>query len=418
MSEAVQPERRGPRKLVWVALAIVVLIAALLAASYFALKPANFTPLLLERIGKATGLVITAKGQSEINWRGTPHIVLREVDARSPGARTPVLTAERIKIALPWVTLKSRGQTLVIDRVELDAPVLDLQAFRIWQDTRPKSESRIPDFKHGLSVTRGQVLGRGWQVEGLEVHVPSFSMQAPVQGTLAGQFSNNTLRMRFDLGVGLTRPASGAGVGVNGDASLFSGDWALATRPRLRGVLSLDKGDVRMRDGLLGAFVEYRTGTSIVPMTLGLQGDWLLSSEGLQLLPAYVALRGKDTMPNLDARGHVRFGSNLDVALAGHMAQWPAMWPELPSPLNRYKGPMDFALNYLGDTRFYTPLDLRLTRPDVQFDGKFRPKDVVAWTHADNRGTPIPPIKGTMKAARIDIGDMPLEGVEIDIEDP
>ena len=163
MNAPAQAERRKLGKLKWFALVFIVLIAAVLFVSYLALKPANFTPLLLERIGQATGLDIQAKGQTEINWRGTPYIVLREVSARSPGQKTAVLTADRIKIALPWVTLRSRGQVLVLDRVELDAPVLDLQAFRAWQDTRPKTKSEIPDFKRGVSVTRGTVIGRSLQ---------------------------------------------------------------------------------------------------------------------------------------------------------------------------------------------------------------------------------------------------------------
>lgn len=416
MSAEVKPVRRKSGKLVWVALAFAALIGAVLLVTYYALKPANFTPILLDKIGQATGLEITAKGQSEINWRGTPFIVLRGVDARSPGATTPVLTADRIKIALPWITLKSRGRDLVIDRVELDAPVLDLKAFRTWQDSRPKKQSRIPDFKHGISVTRGQVLGQGWRVELLDVRVPYFSMQSPVQGTVAGQFSNDALRMRFDLGVALTRPASGAGMGVNGSASLFSGDWALATRPRLRGVLALEKGDVRMHNGTLGALAEYRTGTDILPMALGLHGDWLLNSEGVHLEPAHLALRGENKIPNLDAHGRVKFGGGIDLSMAGQLRQWPATWPDLPSPLNRHTGPFDFALDYHGDTRLETPLDLRVSRPDVFFEGRFKTREVLAWTRGAERGTPVPPIQGRLKAARLDIGDVQLEGVEIEVE--
>lgn len=416
MNAPAQAERRKLGKLKWFALVFIVLIAAVLFVSYMALNPANFTPLLLERIGQATGLDIQAKGQTEINWRGTPYIVLREVSARSPGQKTAVLTADRIKIALPWVTLRSRGQVLVLDRVELDAPVLDLQAFRAWQDTRPKTKSEIPDFKRGVSVTRGTVIGRGWRVESLDIQVPAFSMQAPVQGTLAGLFTNDALRMRFDLGAALSRPASGAGVGINGSASLLTSGWALATRPRLKGILSLGKGDVRMRNGTLGAFVEYRTGTDVLPMSLGLHGDWLLNSEGLQLSPAQVALRGNGRVPQLDANGKVHVGREMDLALSGQIAQWPSAWPALPSPLNRYTGPMAFTLAYEGDTRLTEPLALALDRPDAKFDGRFRAQDVVAWTHVSDRGTPIPPLQGRLKAKRLDIGDIRLEGVEINIE--
>ena len=402
----------------WIALFVVAaLIAVLLAGVYFALKPNNFTPLLLERIGRATGLEITAKGRTEINWRGTPYIVLRDVEAHAVGERTALLTAARIKIAMPWVTLKSRGQTLVVDRVELDAPVLDLAAFRRWQDARPKTTSQIPEFKHGISVKRGQVVGQGWRVEAFDLDVPYFSMQKPVQGHLSGQFSNDSVRMQFDLGAALTRPASGAGFALNGSASIFSGDWALATRPRLQGVLALDKGDVRLHQGTLGAYAEYRTGTHILPMALGLHGDWQLNSTGLQLVPAQVALRGKDKIPTLDATGHVRFGHEIDVALEGTLAQWPASWPALPSPLNQHTGGRAFALNYQGDAGLSAPFELQLRQPGLEFAGKFEAREVLAWTQASDQGTPIPPIQGRLKASRLDVGDIRLEGVEIDVDD-
>lgn len=417
MNVSAPETRRRFKTIGWIALFVVIALLVLLTVGvFFALRPSNFTPLLLERIGRATGLEITAKGQSEINWRGTPYIVLREVDAHQPGQSTAILTADRIKIAMPWMTLKSRGQSLVVDRVELEGPVLNLAAFRQWQDARPKSESRMPEFKRGVSVKRGQVIGQGWQVESFNLDIPYFSMQAPVQGHLSGQFSNDAMRMQFDLGAALTRPESGAGFGLNGNASLFSGKWALATQPRLKGVLAIEHGDVRLHQGTLGAYAEYRTGTHIVPLTLGLHGDWQLSSKGLQLAPAQVALRGKDIVPNLDATGHVQFGRDVDVALAGKLAQWPSAWPALPSPLNRYTGERTFALKYQGDARFQSPFELQLRQPDLEFNGKLRAQEVLQWTQTSDQGTPIPPIQGRVKAAKLDVGDIQLEGVVIDVE--
>ena len=77
---------------------------------------------------------------------------------------------------------------------------------------------------------------------------------------------------------------------------------------------------------------------------------------------------------------------------------------------------MAFTLAYQGDARLTEPLALTLNRPDARFDGRFRAQDVVAWTHASERGTPIPPLEGRLKAQRLDIGDIRLEGVEINID--
>ena len=92
-------------------------------------QPRNLAPTVLGLAGNALGLEITAEGAADYRLRGTPQLVVRGLSAREPGAAQPLLTAERVLIALPWSTLRARGSDLTATRLELDAPVLDLAAF-------------------------------------------------------------------------------------------------------------------------------------------------------------------------------------------------------------------------------------------------------------------------------------------------
>ncbi|MFX5957115.1 hypothetical protein ABTF01_22215, partial [Acinetobacter baumannii] len=76
----------------------------------------------------------------EYTWRGAPSITLREVIARRPGESVPLLRARRVHVALPWRPLRTRGAPLVVTRIELDAPEIDLAALQRWLAARPPTE--------------------------------------------------------------------------------------------------------------------------------------------------------------------------------------------------------------------------------------------------------------------------------------
>ena len=112
------PRRRWART----AGAIAVLLLLLALALRVALQPEHVTGLVLGQLGKALGLEITANGPGEYRLVGSPVLVVRDVVAREPGAKTPILRAERVLLSLPWSTIRTRGAELTITRVELDAP--------------------------------------------------------------------------------------------------------------------------------------------------------------------------------------------------------------------------------------------------------------------------------------------------------
>src|SRR5690606_41798672 len=113
-------------------------------------RPSQVAGLIFDRVGAALGLEISSSGASEYNLRGTRGLVVRELFVRQPGAETPLLTAGRVYLSVPWATLRAVGSgngaaDLTVRRVELDAPRLDLAAMQRWKDTRPPGgEVRIP----------------------------------------------------------------------------------------------------------------------------------------------------------------------------------------------------------------------------------------------------------------------------------
>jgi len=397
---------------------LLALLGGLVWLAWTALQPANLMPRLLAQLGRSTGLVITARGEVGYSVRGVPEVVLHDVDARMPGATIAVLTADRVHVAVPWSTLRSRGTDLVIDRVELDHPRIDLAEFTRWRASRPPSKQPLPRIPHGIALTEATLVGSGWNVMHLDATFPSFAEGAPVQGHLRGTFSNAGIALPFDVDAAMTRPDTHAGVAVIGTLAPTTRTWSIPARIRMRGAMAIDGGRVTLRPGTLGASMTYVAGTTRIPLVVGIRGNWSASGDGLAIDPASVALRAQDAIPSFDAHGRVAMGDRLELQLEGVLPRWLDVWPKLPAPLDRSHSALPFALDYSGTPAFDDPMHLRLTRDATRFDGRFRVRDVSAWTQANARGTPIPPIDGTLTTPTLVVGSATLEGVEIHTDDP
>src|SRR3546814_9335467 len=83
---------RKPAKLLLTAAAALLLLAL---ALHLLLQPQRVTGFVLNALGDALGLEITATGSSEYRLRGTPVLVVHDMVAREPGAATPLLRARR-----------------------------------------------------------------------------------------------------------------------------------------------------------------------------------------------------------------------------------------------------------------------------------------------------------------------------------
>jgi hypothetical protein len=406
---------RKPAKLLLATAAALLLLAV---ALHLLLQPQRVTGFVLNALGDALDLEITATGSSEYHLRGTPVLVVRDVVAREPGAATPLLRARRVYVSLPWSTVRSRGAQLDITRIELDAPALDLPALQHWLAARPPGESRMPTLSDGLQVVDGRIDGNGWRVDGLALSLPSFHPDQRVRGRAGGRVTSGGLAVNFDLAVAMTQPANDAGIAIVGPLTASSGGWRLPARLHLSAPLHLGEDGIRSRRLRARVAGRYESGDTQLPFAFAITSPLLLRGGTLALAPAGIALRGDNMVPDLDAGGALAYGKRLLLDLDGRLADWPDAWPALPPPIGASNAPLPFALEYLGSANLSDATSLQLRRDGTRFDARFRLPDVTTWVSSTADGSPLPPLSGHLSTPRLEISGAQLEGVEVTIEDP
>ena len=398
------------------------------------IQPEQLAPFVLARTGDALGLEITANGPADVHLRGTPQLVVRGVIARQPGASRPVFVADRILLALPWSTLRSRGRDLAITRVEVDRPIIRLDALLTWLDTRPPSQEpvRIPRLTGGLGISDGTMDGGSWRVEGLMLMLPTLAPDAVVHAYVRGTYTDapaatpnaaDALRAPFNLRVQLDRPAADTPVRIQGSLTPQSGTWQLPAALALSGPLHLGADGLRITPVKAGVRAEYRDGETRVPFTLGLHGPLRVADGALTLATMHAVLGGGGLVPTLQGSGSLalQFGASTPprdpfaLTLVGRIATWPEAWPALPPPISASTSPLPFALGYRGPADASGETRLAMQRDATTFDARLRLPEVLAWTDRTD-GTPLPPLQGSLSTPRMDVSGATLEGVEISIE--
>jgi hypothetical protein len=421
---AATPPARRRRWLRWLLIACAVVFVVTLIAVRVLLQPERATQLILSSLGNALGLEITARGRPELQLRGTPTLVVRDVTATQRGARTPLLRAERILLSLPWSTIRNRGRDLDLVRIELDAPVLDQPALQRRLATRPPSEeTKLPVLRKGLAIVRGRIDNAGWRIDGIGLSLRELHPDKPLNATLHGRYvaaaaTAPETRIPFDLALAMTRPRNGAGTAVVGSIALERGDWQLPASIKLSGPLRLGRDSLHVVPARLAMSATYVAGDTRLPFVLGVYGPLRFDEATWTLAPVDVALRGDGVVPAFDARGAFALGRALALRLDGRLPQWPQAWPALPPPIGASQSPLPFVLDYAGAADFSGITRLRLQRDAASFDGRMHLPDVLAWIDADTTGTPLPPLSGTANAPRLEISGAQLEGVEIVIDEP
>ncbi|MGS1078420.1 hypothetical protein [Pseudoxanthomonas beigongshangi] len=403
------------RRLALLSLAVLLLAGAGLL--HWLLQPQRLTPALLGVAGDALGLEITASGVGEYRLRGTPQLIVRGLVAREPGATTPLLTAERVFISVPWSTLRARGRDLTAVRLELDAPVFNLAAFQHWLAGRPPGETRIPTLSDGIRVDAGRVQGDGWSLEGINLRIPHLAPDRPLRGQLQARYQSLELRAPMDLAFHLGRLGKDGGLGLAGEVTPAGKDWRLPLRLRLSAYLR--QAESRLDRMILGAHADYLAGAVRQSFALGAAGP-VEFADGLRLRAGAIALRGRDAMPSLDATGDLGLDDGLLLDWRGQLANWPTAWPSLPPPLGRSTSALPFALAYRGTADLADIAHLRLQRDTTRFDARFRLFEVMDWLDAlqAGSGSPLPPLSGRLTAPRLEVSGATLEGVDLRLDDP
>lgn len=417
--ESVPATRRPPRT---IAIAAVVLILLVALFAWLAQAP-RAVGFLLDRVGTSLGLEISASGTAEYRLRGTPQIVVRDLVAREPGAKTPILRAKRALLSLPWSTIRARGNDLTVSRVEFDAPVFDLPAFQHWRATRPPSETRIPTLTNGLRIRDGIVANDDWRIEGLAVDIARLHPGRLLRMRVRGRYLDPPLSIPADLAIAVANPArlaKGKASGVAGVGSLdFAGEgWRVPSQVTLSGPLRLGRDSALVKPMRFGMSARYESGSTKLPFALGLRGPMAFNNAIWRVVPLRLVLRGGDTVPNLGARGSLSLGRQLEAHLDGDIAAWPSAWPALPTPLAESASPLPFALDYIGRMDLGDVATLALERDETRFEGHFRITDLTAWANTKAQGSLLPPLSGTLRTPRVEIAGATLEGVEVKLDDP
>ena len=415
------------RRTRWLLAVTLVLLVALGSSLYWLARPGRVPALLLDQIGTALGLEISASGGAQYRLRGTPMLLLRDVVAREPGAATPLLRAGRVYLSLPWSTIRARGADLSIRRIELDDAQVDWPALQRWLATRPPStEARIPTLTDGVRIRRASIVGGdaggGWRIDGISAELPSLHPDRPLRTGLRGRYRDPPLAAPFDLAVAIRNPralANGGrtGVGVNGRIAIEHGDWRLPAQISVSGPVRWQLGRLTVTPAHIGLAARYESGDTRVPFALGLHGALRFGQSTWTLAPVGVALRGQGLIPSIDARGALALGLQLVLRLDGNIAQWPDAWPTLPPPIGQSKSPLPFGLRYVGEPGLSGVAGLRLRRDATVFDGRFRLPAVLGWIDATATGSLLPPIDGTLSTPELQISGATLQGVEIDFGD-
>lgn len=345
------------RRLKFGLIALAVLGALIAAGVWVAgrlLQPERLTALVLDRAETALGLQLSVAAPADYALRPEPRLVLTGLSARMPGDANPLLRAARVQLALPWATLTDRDAGVVVTRIVLDAPELDLAALRRWQATRPDSAAALatPTLTDGLDIDAGRILGEGWTLTDIALALPALAQDTATTLTASGVFERGTLRAPFDA--------------------------ALTTTPRVRG-------------------------EQIVLDALALR----FSSDTAQ---------SPSPMPSLTAAGQLGFGRSYDLALAGELLRWPASWPALPEPLASSTSPLPFTLGYARALDFSEPLTMTLARDDARLAARLAIPSIIDWLGAD-AATPLPPLLGTFNADQLQVGAVTLHGVSITVDE-
>lgn len=289
---AAPPRRRRWRRVFLIATAVLLSLALF---GGWLLQPEQLVPLILDRTGKALSLEITADPGATARLRGRPQLVVRNLVVRAPGAKTAMLRADRLLISLPWSSVRSGGDDPTIERLEFDAPVLDVPALQAWLAQRPPGEPpKIPTLTEGLRVVDGRIDNGDWRIESVAVDLPALHPERPAHARIRGRYLDAPTSIAFDLVLAMTKPANDAGVAVVGPLTIERGDSRIPAALTLSGPLHLGDGGITMSPAKFGVSARYVSGDTTLPFALRYTGQADLSDiAGLSLRRDATAFDGR-----------------------------------------------------------------------------------------------------------------------------
>ncbi|MGH8028904.1 MAG: hypothetical protein ACREO3_03115 [Arenimonas sp.] len=372
MTAGARPRRK------WIVLGVLALLV--LFGWWFVdrqLEPQRLTATVLSRLGKELKLDIAFEGTPEYAFKPEPRLQVPDIVVTDPATGKVVLRAKRLDVSLPWATI--RGGDIVITRLELDHPVLDVDGLQRWLAARPEVPFKLPTLAKGARVIDGTVVGNGWTLEDLDVELPRLASGEAVDL----DFSLRGKRDAVDLGA--------------------------------RGRLHLDQA-LAATAYTLGADLELARETRPLAGRIDSAGRLRIGDEAFTLQADTLALHGQAPLPTLTGEAWSDKHEQLALGFRGELATWPEEWPALPPPIGAVDGPHPFIALYHGRSDFSDPLRLALAVGPAHAEVQVRVREMLAWLDAPG-ASPLPPLTGTVSLPQLDFEGATLRGVRVLMRD-
>jgi hypothetical protein len=362
----------------WIFLGVFALLA--LSGWWFVdrqLEPQRLTATVLSRLGSSLALDITFEGTPEYAFKPEPRLQVPDIVVSDPATGKVVLRAKRLDVSLPWATI--RGGDIVITRLELEEPVLDVDALQRWLAARPAAPFKLPTLTRGAAVADGSVIGDGWTLEDVDLVLPRLATGEPVD-------LDFSMRVRRD-----------------------------ATDLRARGQAHLDAAAAASAYRL-GARVEMAREPGPLVARLAANGGYRIDDDGFALVANTLDVVGDSPLPSLEGEAWLDKRARLALGFRGELATWPDGWPALPPPVGAAEGPHPMVAVYRGRPDFSDPLRLGVALGPARAQVSVKVREMLAWIDAPT-ASPLPPLTGTATLPQLDFEGATLRGVRVEMRD-
>lgn len=158
MAETAKPPRRRRRGIVFALLVLAALFGAGAIALRHYSRPQTLTALLVDQVRSSLGAELKLEGLGRFEFSPGLRLVLPRPALHAPDTAGPLLSAQSLDVSVPWHTLW--GDRLDIERIDIERPVLDADAFSAWLAKQPPGAA-TPDVRFALRVRDGRVIAGG-----------------------------------------------------------------------------------------------------------------------------------------------------------------------------------------------------------------------------------------------------------------
>jgi hypothetical protein len=336
---------------------VIVLLILLLSLLRHHMQPERLSATLLAEAEAATGLSLKLAVPADVSLWPDLNIVLRGLEARSEAGARPLLTAERVELALPWGALW--GREIELTALRLQRPQLDRDALANWLSARPgtvgpAAPPELPRLAAELAISEGRVFGRAadsWELGGIDLQL----------------------------------------------SRLLPGE-----------------------DFRLGLALEYREGALRLPLQADAAGLLHASGMPLELAPLALRWldpeREGEELLRLNGHLELAWPHRLQLLLEGRGRHWPQAWPPLPQMAGEPTSEYALALEFVGTPAGLGPLTARFSRGSLQADLQADAAELLGWiTRPGPRS--LPPAQFRAAMPLIEQQGLRIEGLQIELRE-